>query len=92
MAHCNGVYVEGIESAEPWKLATAGQPHTDHDDRPQVFAKRAKLDEELEKVEKQEQQEVSKSADQVKTEDTVKEEKLEEVKPQVKTDEKSGKY
>ena len=57
-----------------------------------MFAKRAKLDEELEKVEKQEQQEVVKPADQVKTEeDTVKEEKLEEVKPQVKTDEKSGK-
>ena len=46
LAHGDGIYVESIESAEPWKLETEGLPHTDHDDRPPV-SKRLKLDNEL---------------------------------------------
>ena len=46
LAHGDGIYVEALESAEPWKLDTEGLPHTDHDDRAPV-AKRVKLDNEL---------------------------------------------
>jgi hypothetical protein len=35
--------VEGLESSEPWKLATEGLPHFDGDDRPPVI-KKLKLD------------------------------------------------
>ena len=47
LAHGDGIYVEALESAEPWKLETEGLPHTDHDERTPV-AKRTKLDDELE--------------------------------------------
>merc|ERR1711997_495430 len=47
LAHGDGIYVEAMESAEPWKLETEGMPHTSHDDRPPV-SKRVKLDDELE--------------------------------------------
>lgn len=48
LAHGDSVYVEALESAEPWKLDTDGLPHTTHDDRMPV-AKKIKLDKELEK-------------------------------------------
>ena len=46
LAHGDGIYVESLESAEPWKLETEGLPHADHDDRAPV-SKRIKLDDEL---------------------------------------------
>jgi len=33
LAHAAGIYVEGLESAEPWKLPTEGLPHYDEDGR-----------------------------------------------------------
>ena len=38
-AHASGIYVEGLESCEPWKLATEGLPHYDEDGRPPVLKK-----------------------------------------------------
>jgi hypothetical protein len=38
-AHAAGIYVEGLESAEPWKLPTEGMPHFDEDGRPLVLKK-----------------------------------------------------
>ena len=38
-AFAGGVYVEAVESSEPWKLATHGMPHFDDDDRDNVVSK-----------------------------------------------------
>ena len=43
LAHAAGIYVEGLESAEPWKLPTEGLPHFFEDGRPPV-QKKLKLD------------------------------------------------
>ena len=38
-AHAAGIYVEALESSEPWKLPTEGMPHYDEDGRPHVIKK-----------------------------------------------------
>ena len=41
-AYAGGVYVEAIESCEPWKLETQGMPHFLEDDRDEVLEKDSK--------------------------------------------------
>ena len=43
LAHAAGIYIEGLESSEPWKLPTEGLPHFFEDGRPPV-EKKLKLD------------------------------------------------
>ena len=50
LAHTKGVFVEGLESAEPWKIETAGLPHATHDDRHPV-TKKVKIGDDLKAVE-----------------------------------------
>ncbi len=38
-AHAGGIFVEAIESAEPWKLSGRGMPHYDEDGRMEVGVK-----------------------------------------------------
>ncbi len=43
-AYAGGVYVESVESCEPWKLETQGLPHFDEDDRDEVVEKNSQED------------------------------------------------
>ena len=85
LAHTKGVFVEGLESAEPWKIETKGLPHADHDERPPV-AKKIKFGEEIKSVEEQEE-----SLQKVKLESNEKgevgSEKLEQSEVKVKPEE-----
>ena len=58
LAHGDGIYVEAIESAEPWKLKTEGLPHTNHDDRIPV-KKKIKLHKEVKQCKEKEDKENS---------------------------------
>ena len=60
-AFAGGVYVEALESAEPWKLETSGMPHFDEDDRSEVREKGAEENGELVKEESEENQSEVKS-------------------------------
>jgi hypothetical protein len=57
-AHAGGVYVEAIESAEPWKLDTSGMPHFDGDDREHVDVRNPKVEPRIVVVEEEEEEEM----------------------------------
>ena len=79
-AHASGVYIEGVESSEPWKLATEGLPHFDEDGRPEVV-KKLSLDDPEDMEEEEEEEDVDDDDD-----DEPKLEIDEDVKPPVNGD------
>ena len=58
-AFAGGVYVEGLESCEPWKLEGQGMPHVDDDGRESVSLKDRKKDVEPMEVDNNGEQESS---------------------------------
>ena len=63
-AFAGGIYVEALESAEPWKLETSGMPHFDEDDRSEVREKGSEENGHEVKEESENQSEIKSEGDQ----------------------------
>jgi len=76
-AHAAGIYVEALESSEPWKLPTEGMPHYDDDGRPPVLKKLK-----IEDSDEEDDDENEDNSNEVEDDDDHKME-VEEVKPTI---------